>query len=144
MQISLPYASNNPAACFALGKALQPLRDEGVLILASGMAVHNLRDHFTAFDPSVPRPYTTVFDEALRAAIEGDDKSGKPREERMTELLKIKEARAAHPSWEHLWPVYVAAGAASREEGKEESAERIWTKCEGAMSWGMFRFGEVA
>lgn len=43
VQVSL-YASEDPAKTIALGAALAPLRDEGVLIVGGGMAVHNLRD----------------------------------------------------------------------------------------------------
>jgi len=135
VQVSLPSPSNSPSRYFAFGKALQPLRDEGIVIICSGMAVHNLRDLFTNPDPSKPMPYTKTFDEALRAAVEGDNAG---REQRMGDLLKRSDARKAHPTWEHLWPVYVAAGAGGDGVGK-----RIWTLCEGSLSWGMFKFGEV-
>lgn len=79
--------------------------------------------------------YTKSFDEALRAAVEGNAEG---RESRMEGLVQRGDAKRAHPSWEHLWPVYVAAGA-----GGGDGGERIWTLCEGSMSWGMFRFGAV-
>lgn len=101
------------------------------------MAVHNLRD--LSFPLGEPRKYTVEFDEALRAAVEGECGEEGGREERMKGLLERKDLKLAHPSLEHLWPVYVAAGAG----GEGEKAVRIWTKGEGSLSWGMFRFGEV-
>ena len=57
----------------------------------------------------------------------------------MAELLKRKDARQAHPSFEHLLPIYVGAGAASDDGGK-----RLWTLEEGSMSWAQYRFGETS
>lgn len=98
------------------------------------MAVHNLRDLWSLGEGKV-MDYTVSFDEALKEAVEGDVES---RENRMATLLKRKDAKRAHPSWDHLWPVYVAAGAGGEDEGV-----RTWTMCEGSLSWGMFRFGDV-
>ena len=100
------------------------------------MAVHNLRD--LQFPLGEPRKYTTDFDEALRGAVEGEKGAEGEREERLRGLLERGDLRKAHPSLEHLWPIYVAAGAADGE-----SAKRIWTKGEGSLSWGLFKFGEV-
>lgn len=79
--------------------------------------------------------YTLSFDEALRDAVEQDPKS---REEAMRQLLLRKDAKKAHPSTDHLMPIYVGAGAAS-----EEKATRLFTLAEGSMSWAQFRFGEL-
>lgn len=57
----------------------------------------------------------------------------------MAELLKRKDARQAHPSFEHLLPIHVGAGAAGVDHGK-----RLWTMEEGSMAWAQYRFGEVA
>ena len=105
------------------------------MIIGAGMAVHNIREHFRHPNPSTPAAYTVSFDEALREAVEG---SVNGRGERMADLLKRGDAKKAHPSWDHLWPIFVAAGAGGSDEGS-----RTWTLCEGSLSWGMFRFGEV-
>lgn len=144
VQVSLPYPGNTPERYFALGKALQELRGEGIAILCSGMAVHNLRDLFRSADPTKPQSYAASFDEALREAVEGSgagtgdspEVDVATRENRMSNLLQRPDAKRAHPSWEHLWPVFIAAGAAGNQAGR-----RIWTKVEGSLSWGMFRFG---
>ena len=56
----------------------------------------------------------------------------------MAELLKRKDARQAHPSFEHLLPIHIGAGAAGDDMGK-----RLWTYEEGSMSWAQYRFGDV-
>lgn len=97
----------------------------------SGMAVHNLRDMRLQGE----RAYTKSFDEALKNAVEGEVEG---RESRMEGLLERGDARSAHPTFEHLLPVYVGAGAAWEDEGK-----RLWTMEQGSMSWAQFRFGNV-
>ena len=114
---------------------MSALRDENILIIVSGMAVHNLRDlQFTWGNPQ-PLPYTVSFDEALKDAVTtapGD------RERAMAELLKRPDARQAHPYFDHLLPIHIGAGAAG-----DDVAKRLWTLKEGSMSWAQFRFGEV-
>lgn len=80
-------------------------------------------------------PYTTSFDQALKDAVEGDVQG---REERMAALLQRKDAKQAHPSFEHLLPIFVGAGAADGDEGV-----RLWTKEEGSLAWALYRFGKV-
>lgn len=106
----------------------------------SGMAVHNLREMGVGMmserQGRGPLKYSVSFDEALRDAVEGDVST---REERMAKLLKRDDARKAHPSFEHLLPVFVGAGAAGEDKGK-----RLWTLAEGSFSWAQFKFGEVS
>lgn len=100
------------------------------------MAVHNLRDmRFAMLDPSKPLPYSISFDAALKAAVEAPLAE---REAKMAELLKRKDARQAHPTFEHLLPIHIGAGAASEDKGK-----RLWTLTEGSFSWAQYRFGDV-
>lgn len=134
VQLSL-FGSDSGDAHYALGEALAPLRDEGVLIIVSGQAVHNLRDFFTSRGSLTPPSYAVEFDEALKQAVEAEPAE---RRGKMVELLKRGDARKAHPSFEHLLPVFVGAGAAGEDRGV-----RLWTMCEGSISWGMFRFGDV-
>ena len=146
VQVSLLGDESDGEGHFRVGEVLRRFREEeGCVIVGSGMAVHNLRDLWSAMAMSRQRGeavtralgYTTAFDEALREAVEGF--SGVERRKEMLGLLGRGDLRQAHPSLEHLLPVFVAAGAA----GEEEVGRRLWTLGEGSMSWAQFRFGEV-
>ncbi|KAE8342356.1 hypothetical protein BDV24DRAFT_130753 [Aspergillus arachidicola] len=135
VQVSL-FKNEDPVAHYRLGQAVSSLRDENILIIVSGMAVHNLRDLWFSMNDSRPLPYTTSFDEALKKAATAPPAE---REQALTDLLKRPDARQAHPTFDHLLPIHVGAGAAGDDVGK-----RLWTMGEGSMSWAQFRFGQVA
>jgi len=135
VQVSL-FDSDDGECHLALGKALAPLREEGVLVICSGMAVHNLRDLRGSFGKPGAQAYTLSFDAALKEAVEQDGIEA--REKAMVALLRRSDARRAHPSFEHLLPMHVAAGAAGEDKGRQ-----LWTLPEGSMSWAQYRFGEV-
>ena len=88
-----------------LGAALAPLRSEGVLIIGSGGAVHNLRG--LSWQGGPPASWATAFDDWLAGAL------AKGRE---AELLAWTEraphAREAQPTPDHFLPLFVALGAA--------------------------------
>ncbi|KAJ5557074.1 hypothetical protein N7494_000989 [Penicillium frequentans] len=134
VQVSL-FDTEDPNQHYRLGQAVARLREENILIVVSGMAVHNLRDMRFTFGKPQPLPYAVSFDEALKDAA-----TTKPeeREAAMADLLKRPDARQAHPSFEHLLPIHVGAGAAGADLGK-----RLWKFPEGSMSWSQYRFGEV-
>ena len=56
----------------------------------------------------------------------------------MAQLMKSDECREAHPTVEHLLPLYVAAGAAGPDYGEE-----LWSFAEGSLNWAQYRFGAV-
>ncbi|KAI5289695.1 hypothetical protein KEM54_003406 [Ascosphaera aggregata] len=135
VQLSL-YGNEDPSAHFKLGTALAPLRDQNILIVSSGMAVHNLRDYM--FSTSArPLPYTVSFDNALKEAASLPFANG-VRERAMVELVKRPDARSSHPSMDHLMPFHVAAGAAVEDEGRQ-----VFTFLESSMSWAQYRWGDV-
>ena len=134
VQVSL-FRSEDSQQHQLLGEAIRDLRSQNIQIIVSGMAVHNLRDHFAMGDHSQVLPYTFSFDEALKTAVESRPAE---RQKRMAELLERHDARQAHPTLEHLLPIYVGAGAAGEDRGKQ-----LWTFREGATSWAQYRFGDV-
>ncbi|KAI1421289.1 putative aromatic ring-opening dioxygenase LigB subunit [Xylaria sp. FL1777] len=134
VQVSL-FGNEDEDLHYRMGQALEGLRDEGILIIGAGMAAHNLRDYRAARGSKQPMPYAFSFDEALKEAT-----SAKPEDRRsaMSALLRRSDARQAHPSLEHLLPIYVVAGAAGLDVG-----ERLWTMPEGPLNWSQYRFGSV-
>ncbi|KAI9883878.1 MAG: Nascent polypeptide-associated complex subunit beta [Watsoniomyces obsoletus] len=117
IQVSL-LSTSNPAEHYALGQALSSLRREGIQIIGSGMAVHNLRDFMLSMgDPDAIPGYCGSFDIALKDAVTAWPVE--KRKEVLMGLMKRGDARRAHPSWEHLLPLFVAAGAAGGGEGME-------------------------
>lgn len=134
VQVSL-FATEDPNQHYALGQAVSSLREQNIQIIVSGMAVHNLRDMHFVMGSGNTLPYAYSFDEALRDAAEADVEE---RQAKMASLLKRGDARQAHPSFEHLLPLHVGAGAAGEDKGK-----RLWTLAEGSFSWAQYRFGDV-
>ncbi|GAW14651.1 hypothetical protein ANO14919_040540 [Xylariales sp. No.14919] len=135
VQVSL-FDNEDEDLHYRMGEALEGLRDEGILIIGAGMAAHNLRDYRATRGASMkPMPYAFSFDEALMEAV-----STKPEDRRaaMSDLMKRGDARQAHPTLEHLLPIYVVSGAAGLDVG-----ERLWTMPEGSLNWAQYRFGKV-
>jgi aromatic ring-opening dioxygenase catalytic subunit (LigB family) len=104
IQLSLKTGLD-PAGHIALGRALLPLRDEDIFIIASGMTFHNLR----AFRDPRAAPVAEMFDGWLRDVMTLD---ADERNRRLAEWESAPAARSAHPREEHLIPLMVAAGAA--------------------------------
>ena len=134
VQVSL-FSSEDPHQHYNLGRAVANLRSQNIAIIVSGMAVHNLRDFQLTKGDSRPMPYTSSFDEALKDAVTSIPAE---REQKMVNLLRRPDARQAHPTFDHLLPIFVGAGAAG-----DDRAEQLWTLKEGSMSWAQHRFGEV-
>jgi len=110
VQLSLK-AGLDPAEHIAVGRALEPLREEGVFIIGSGMTFHNLR---AMRDPQSVEA-SEAFDAWLResATLESDE-----RNRRLVRWSEAPLARFAHPREEHLLPLMVASGAAGTDRGK--------------------------
>jgi 4,5-DOPA dioxygenase extradiol len=130
LQISLP-GSDSFEENFNLGKALEPFRQNG-LIIVSGMSVHNLRDHMMGSFTGYTKPFNTKLTEALKS------------EDRLTSLLELQNKqniqllRHAHPTLEHFLPVVVGAGSAQSDSVKE-----IYSSASGALGWNIYRFGDA-
>jgi 4,5-DOPA dioxygenase extradiol len=118
VQLSLRRGAS-AAENYALGQALLPLRDKGVLVVGSGATVHNLRA--LAREGSPAPDWARDFDDWIVAAVETGD---------VAALLQFPAApataRMAHPTPDHLMPLYVALGAGG---GKGTALHR-------SFSWG--------
>ncbi len=121
--------SLDPALHLAAGRALAPLREEGVLIVASGMSFHNLRGYF---QPGT-RERARAFDAWLTRAVES---AADERTALLTGWRAAPFATYAHPREEHLIPLLVAAGA-----GGDGPGTRIFTDEPMGAAISAYRFG---
>ena len=112
VQLSLQHGLD-PAAHLAIGRALTPLRDEGVLILGSGQTYHNMRGFFGGGGGRAVDTKAEAFDAWLRAAMT----DGAARDAMLINWERAPGARDAQPHEDHLLPLMVAAGAATGEPG---------------------------
>ena len=119
LQLSL-QASLDPALHLALGRALAPLRDQGVLIVGSGMSYHNLADMFSGRGEAA----AAAFDEWLGNAVQD---SG-TREQLLAKWREAPGGAISHPREEHLIPLMVAAGAAQGDRAIRSFGESIGGK----------------
>ncbi|MEO8902064.1 MAG: class III extradiol ring-cleavage dioxygenase [Polyangiaceae bacterium] len=109
VQLSLKRGLD-PKEHLALGRALSPLRDEGVFIVGSGSSFHNLR----AFGPQAAKN-SAEFDSWLGETARAE--AGE-RDRRLNDWASAPSARACHPREEHLLPLMVIAGAAGADRGE--------------------------
>ncbi len=119
VQLSL-RSDLDPLAHIEAGRALEPLRDEGVLIVGSGMSFHNMRGYG---DPRFG-PISDTFDRWLTAAVEA---APAERDDRLRHWEQAPAARLCHPprAEEHLLPLLVAAGAGAASSGRKVFADRV-------------------
>lgn len=103
-QVSLP-ARLGAEGAWALGQALAPLADEGVLIVGSGSLTHNLYE--VRFGETQADAYAREFADWVGAAASRGDATALRHA-----LAQAPHAGRAHPTDEHFLPLLVAAGAA--------------------------------
>lgn len=130
VQLSM-RADYDPAAHLAIGRALAPLRQEGVLIIGSGLSYHNLRQ----MGPQAKVP-SHEFDAWLTQVVCGS--TGAARNQSLVNWSQAPSARRAHPREDHLVPLFVAVGAAEAELG-----DRVYHEdaAFGGVAVSSFRFG---
>ncbi len=121
----------DPDEHLAVGRALAPLREEGVLILGSGLSYHNLR----LMGPEAAVP-SRQFDEWLSATL--IDAPPAERVERLRRWDQAPGARVSHPAEDHLIPLMVVVGAAG-----DDAAVRTYHQDDffGSVTASSFRFG---
>ncbi|QYG91755.1 dioxygenase [Iamia sp. SCSIO 61187] len=128
LQLSLRHGYD-PAAHLAAGRALAPLRDEGVVIIGSGLSYHNLgRMGADAQQPSAD------FDKWLGDALAADP------EQRTAALLAWEQApsaRVAHPTEDHFIPLMLAVGAAENDRAVRTYHENTFF---GSVTASSYRF----
>ncbi len=131
LQISIVHGAS-PAMHQQLGAALQALREEGVLVLASGSMTHNLYE-FRGQPVDAPAPaWVTSFEAWMRAKLAANDQAA------LLDYRKLAPmAEKNHPTEEHLLPLFVAMGAA----GPGATAELLHTSFEhGVLAMDAYAF----
>jgi len=108
VQLSL-LQSLDPAAHIHMGQSLASLREQGVLIIGSGMSFHNMRAFFSPGPTVLSRGQ--LFDDWLINCLTGD-LSFTEKSQLLTHWTTAPEARFCHPREEHLLPLLVCLGAA--------------------------------
>lgn len=132
VQLSI-QPQRDPEHHYRLGQALAPLRQENVLILASGSLTHNLSlfRRYRFEDP--PPAWVSEFAQWLQQALEG---------ERWEDLMHYRErapyALENHPTDEHLLPLFVAWGAGGSAQQLHSSTTY------GILNMGAYGFGETS
>jgi aromatic ring-opening dioxygenase catalytic subunit (LigB family) len=134
VQLSL-RASLDPAEHFRVGELIAPLRDMGVLIIGSGFTFHNMRGMFSGAG-KVP---SAGFDTWLESTLV--DSSPHERQRRLLQWTEAPAARTAHPREDHLIPLMVAVGAASRDAAVRVYHQRDFL---GALTVSSYRFGQTS
>ncbi|MDE2112448.1 MAG: dioxygenase [Alphaproteobacteria bacterium] len=131
VQLSLD-AGFDPALHLAVGRALAPLREEGVVIIGSGLSFHNLRimRGTSGYEPS------RLFDAWLQRTLV--EASADERAQQLVAWERAPAARIAHPREDHLLPLMVAVGAAWDEPGATTYHQ---TDFFGGLTASSFRFG---
>lgn len=106
LQISL-QPEREPAYHFSLGRALAPLRNDGVLILATGSLTHNLRELSRDENGGVAG-WAQAFADWMADKLQSRDDAAL-----LDYRRQAPHAARNHPTDEHLLPLYVALGAAT-------------------------------
>jgi aromatic ring-opening dioxygenase catalytic subunit (LigB family) len=136
LQVSL-LASMNPAEHIRLGQALAPLRDEGILIIGSGMSYHNMRtlmSHMRGSNGRAPDVGSQRFDDWLEQIL--TRATPDERVAGLTHWDTAPAARDAHPREEHLLPLHVAVGAAGNDPGRRMLKDVVVGAVESAFQFG--------
>jgi len=121
-----------PAHALAVGRALRPLRAEGVLVVGSGAATHSLRDYFTQPPGGGEPAWVADFGEWLRQAVEAGDEAAL-----LDYRARAPAAARHHPTEEHFLPLLTAFAAGTPGQG----GRRLHAAADnGVMRMDAFRF----
>jgi len=131
LQVSI-QSHLGPAHHMQVGRALAPLRNEGVLIVGSGSFTHNLRILRRESMDAPQLPGAIAFADWFHGAL-----SDRRTADLLTYRTRAPAAEEQHPTDEHLLPIYVALGAA----GEGAKARRLHDSVEfGALRMDAYEF----
>lgn len=125
-----------PAHQLAVGRALASLREDGVLVIGSGSITHNLHDLAAGYSAEREAPYVQPFIRWIEQRLAAGDTAA---------LLDYRKqapfTERAHPTDEHLLPLFVALGAA----GEGAHAQRLDAGVDlGILAMDIYRFDTAA
>ena len=126
------HSNYDPAEHIRVGQALAPLRDEGVLIVGSGLTYHNMRGFNQSDSTDVAEQFETYLNQAI---TESDARS---RNDKLVHWQDAPAARLAHPQEDHLTPLMVAAGAAGDDVGRRLFVDHVMK-----VAMATYEFGAV-
>ncbi len=107
LQMSIP--TQDPKVLLALGRALAPLREEGVLVMGSGFLIHNLR--LFSFRPTEAPAWAHEFDHWAQEVF-----ARKDADALLDYRAKAPAVNIALPSHEHFIPSIVTMGMAAEKD----------------------------
>ena len=118
----------------AIGRALQALDYDNLLVLGSGFSFHNMRAFFAAQTPEI-QARNLAFEDWLEQTC-GDCSLSEPeRAKRLADWEQAPHARFCHPREEHLLPLHVCYGLANKASDRHIAAT-ILGKQSGMFYWG--------
>ena len=120
----------DPAEHIRAGTALASLRDDGVLIIGSGLTYHNM----AGFGRPGAMQVSETFEAYLNDAITDPDPQS--RIDKLTNWETAPAARQAHPREDHLMPLIVVAGASASDVGRRVFIDRVMN-----VAMATYRFG---
>jgi 4,5-DOPA dioxygenase extradiol len=123
--------AGSPSEHHALGRALSPLREQGVLVLGSGSLTHNIEEIFLDARPGAPVEWAHAFVSWIADRVELGDVDALADYRR-----RAPYAERCHPTEEHLLPLFVAMGAGSPARGRMSHDGFVF----GSVSLGAFEF----
>jgi 4,5-DOPA dioxygenase extradiol len=131
LQMSMPTLA--PGALMRLGRALAPLREEGVLIIGSGFFTHNLEGLMWGAGSDEAQSWSREFDAWGREALERQDVDAL-----LDFARKAPAGRLAHPRTEHFAPLFVALGAGEADlAGQRTVIDGFWNGlAKRSVQWG--------
>lgn len=131
LQLSL-RSGLDPEAHLALGRALAPLRHQGVLLVGSGMSFHNMQ-RFRRNGAGPVDADSQRFDAWLTETVALPQAQ---REQRLRDWARAPGGRASHPVEEHLLPLHVVAGAAGEDAGAKAFEDTVLGSVQSAFVFG--------